>query len=147
MNLLLAVDPGGTTGFSWGSLDTGTFIEAGQLPPYEFCQMAHKKADSLRGNLSIVCERFTITARTLKVSRGGSYDALEVIGVLRYMSLGYCGRDLTFQQPADVMKLFDDERLRRLGWYQKGQGHANDSIRHLAYFLARAGKLTIPTTS
>ena len=37
-------------------------------------------------------EKFTITQRTLKVSRGGSYDALEVIGVCRYPSKLYCDK-------------------------------------------------------
>lgn len=136
--LILAVDPGGTTGYSY--IDTLRLEEgpsSGQLPPQDFCGWAEVTAESWCEELTIVCERFTISARTLKVSRAGSYDAIEVIGVLRYLSKKYCGRDLEMSAPSEVMNLFPDKKLKDLGWYVPGQGHANDSLRHLARACAK----------
>lgn len=140
----LAVDPGGTTGYSVANTDTGELLIAGQRNPFDFQEWLHFQADRLGTELTIVCERFTITQRTLKVSRGGSYDALEVIGTLRYFSLLRGGRDLAFQQPAEVMQLVSDARLKAMGWYQKALPHANDSLRHLAVWLAHRGVIDLP---
>lgn len=139
---ILAVDPGGTTGYSYAIDDV--LVDAGQLPPYEFQAYAESFTTQWRADLTLICERFTITQRTIKSSRGGSVEALEIIGCLRYFSLRDCGRDLIHQSPSDVMNLYTDEKLRMLGWYRKGQGHSNDSLRHLAYYLTQQGKLRVP---
>lgn len=142
--LIIAVDPGGTTGYSYITVQDGVFDapapKSGQLPPQEFCQWLDRTVSSfIHGGwkVTIVVERFTISARTLKVSRAGSYDALEVIGVCRYVSLRDCGRDLEMSAPSEVMNLFPDKKLKELGWYVPGQGHANDSLRHLARACAK----------
>lgn len=140
----LAVDPGGTTGFSVADSDTGELLIAAQKEPFDFQQWLQFQAERLGDKLTVVCERFTITQRTLKVSRGGSYDALEVIGTLRYFSLRHCGRDLAFQQPAEVMQLVTDSRLKAMGWYQKALPHSNDSLRHLAVWLAHRRVIDLP---
>jgi hypothetical protein len=140
---VLAVDPGGTTGYSIAL--NGEFTEAGQLPPLEFQTYAHEFAENWGPQLTIVCERFTISGRTLKVSRAGSMSAIEVIGCLRYFSETYCDRDLLLQSPDDAMGLYTDAKLKLLGWWQPGKGHANDSLRHLAYYLTKIGAIKVPT--
>lgn len=141
-NLIVAVDPGGTTGFSFveysdeiGGLATEP--QGGQLTPQEFCVWLEGLTMQWGSLLHLVVERFTISNRTLKVSRAGSYDALEVIGVCRYLSLRDCKRDLEMSQPSTVMSLFPDKWLKERGWYIPGKGHANDSLRHLARACAR----------
>lgn len=141
---LLAVDPGGTTGFSVANIMTGELILCGQQPPHKFERWVEFYAREMRDQLTIICERFTISQRTLKSSRAGSYDALYVIGALRYFSVEHCGRELHFQQPVEAMNLFTDERLKAMGWYQKAFGHANDSLRHLAFWLAQQGVIKVP---
>lgn len=143
--ILIAVDPGGTTGHSH-TLTDGINPIAGQLPPQEFCRWAEEMTGRYGRELTIICEKFTISQRTLKVSRGGSYDALEVIGVLRYLSKRDCGRDLEMQQPAEVMAMFPDAWLRERGWYIPGQQHANDSLRHLARALAKRKLIRVSHT-
>lgn len=146
MPLILAVDPGGTTGYSYIHQDA---IEdgptAGQMSPQEFMDWTYHVAENWRKQLTIVCERFTISGRTLKVSKAGSYDALEVIGFLRWASKHYCGRDLEMSSPSDVMSLFPDKKLKALGWYQPGLGHANDSLRHLARACAKRHLIRVGT--
>jgi hypothetical protein len=141
--MIVAIDPGGTTGFS-GATDDGLLVFADQLPPFEFQEWLYAYATALGPLLHLVVERFTITQRTIKLSRAGSYDAIEVIGHARWVSHHFCDRDITMQQPADVMNLFPDARLKALGWHQKGRPHANDSLRHLAWYLAQAKVLKIP---
>lgn len=141
-NLIVAVDPGGTTGFSFVEYDDETMElvsepQGGQFEPQEFYEWLAPLTVSWGFLLHLVVERFTISNRTLKVSRAGSYDALEVIGVCRYLSKRDCGRDLEMSQPATVMNLFPDKWLKERGWYIPGKGHANDSLRHLAKACAK----------
>lgn len=159
--LYVAVDPGGTTGFSLaeareipalavpgterGPSSWSVSLPPGgdQLPPQEFGQWLEQTTTTWREELTLIVEKFTISQRTLKVSRGGSYDALEVIGICRYLSLRDCGRDLEMSQPSEVMQLFPDTWLRERGWYPKGQPHAADSMRHLARALAKRGLIRV----
>jgi hypothetical protein len=138
--LIVTVDPGGTTGYACASIRGEEALLPpvhGQLPPQEFCAWLEGVAGSWGERLTIVVEKFTISQRTLRVSRGGSYDAIEVTGVCRYLSRRTCHRDIETQQPAEVMRLFPDSWLRDHGWYVTGQGHANDALRHLALYLAK----------
>jgi len=144
--MLLTVDPGGTTGFAWVNDAEDELVPiAEQLPPQQFLVWADMLADLWGEDLTIVVERFTITNRTLKVTRAGSYDAIEVIGTLRYFSKRSCHRDIELQQPADVMRLFTDDWLRARGWFARGMPHANDALRHCAYRLAKAGRIRVTT--
>lgn len=141
-NLIVAVDPGGTTGFSFVEYDDDDMVlttdpVGAQLEPQEFTGWLEEQTKSWGFLLHLVVERFTISNRTLKVSRAGSYDALEVIGNCRYLSKRDCGRDLEMSQPSTVMSLFPDKWLKERGWYIPGKGHANDSLRHLARACAR----------
>ena len=146
MTYIIAVDPGGTTGMALGRHHEDEFkvVDARQFAPFDFCCWAEVWLSTETGpvdeDIRVACERFTITERTLKVSR--QYDALEQIGVLRFLCQRY-GRTFEFQQPADVMRLFPDRWLKERGWYVPGQGHANDALRHLAYRAARLGLIRI----
>ncbi len=137
--LIIAVDPGTTTGYAYLAPEAkleGPFT--GQMEPQEFCEFVHDLAeDFIEEDIIIVCERFTIGERTQKVAKAGSYDALDVIGGLRYISKRYLKRDLEMQTPAEVMSLFPDRWLKERDWYTRGKPHANDATRHLAYYLAR----------
>lgn len=140
----LTVDPGSTTGFAVADTETGELLLCGQQPPFPFQQWVHFHANRLGPALTLVCERFTISQRTLKSSRAGSYDALYIIGTLRYLCEFYTGREMPFQQPVEAMNLFTDERLKAMGWYQKAFGHANDSLRHMGLWLAHRGVIKVP---
>lgn len=141
---VLAVDPGTATGFSVGNPENGELILCGQQPPHTFELWAEWYASQMGGRLTIVCERFTISQRTLKSSRDGSYDALYIIGTLQFLCRKYTERELHFQQPVEAMNLITDDRLKAMGWYQKSFGHANDALRHLAFYLAQQGAIKLP---
>lgn len=146
--MILAVDPGGTCGFAYTYCDeiddsTTCLPFAEQLPPQEFLVWAHSSVGDLTvvPDLELVVEKFTITQRTL--TNSPQHDAIEVIGALRYLMRAYREAELVMQQPAEVMRLFSDTRLKELGWYRPGKVHANDALRHLGYRLAKRGLLEL----
>jgi hypothetical protein len=79
-------------------------------------------------------ERYVITTRTPKLSRQPA--AMEIIGVVKEVCEVH---DLNYhlQMKSEVIKLGSDTKLRKLGWYSSGQGHANDAARHALTALAR----------
>lgn len=144
--MVLTVDPGTTTGYAFIA-STEDAPHTYQGPPHEFLLWADMLADVWGNRLTIICERFTITTRTMKVTRDGAHDAMETIGALRYFSKRSCGKDVVFQQPADVMRLFTDDWLRDRHWYVPGMPHGNDALRHMAYHLAQMGRIKVRRTN
>lgn len=136
---ILALDPGKTTGTAYHDTETGD-VEFRQLNFDDTCQYAGTLTAKHGESLLIVAESFIITANTAKNSQAPW--SLELIGVARFFSRFYCGRDLRLQSPASAKRFSSDERLRMLGWYNKGMGHANDAARHLLLLEATRGYLT-----
>lgn len=131
MRWILAVDPGGNTGFAFQYAELYTPMEAGQLPVENFLDWARDLL-STRENWLVVCERFTITAKTATLSAGGSHDALDAIGVLKYLCRWH-GHQFEFQTPGQAKRFVPDAQLRALGLWKPGQDHARDAIRHLVF--------------
>lgn len=83
----------------------------------------------------VVCERYTIGGRTVKMSR--QPRALEVIGVVRDM----CHRlnvPFVLQNPSDAKKFGNPERLKDIGWWKVGDvdDDANSAAAHVLLGLA-----------
>jgi len=147
MRYILSVDPGKVSGISllsWsGSED--------ELPEKHFSIEANEESYSssidiaLNGwkrydSFMVVCERFVITAQTVKNSQAPF--SLEQIGVLKHLcrSNGYKAEDIGFQSPVDAKTMFPNEALKKIGtWHKGGEGHANDAIRHALLKLAKTG--------
>ena len=128
------------TGYAYITLINGKYVDApvaGQVECYPFCVFLEGLCLTWTDRLTIVSERFTISERTIRASRDGVHDALDTIGVLRYMSRRHTGKEVKFQQPDAVMALLTDEKLKAKGWYKPGQDHANDALRHMGWALAR----------
>lgn len=131
--MILAVDPGKTTG--WALSDTGYF-ESGQddFDTFVARTLEWFVTETVK---DVVVERYTVTAETLRKSR--QTDALEVIGWLRgHASL----RDVSFtlQAPGDAKRFSTDARLEELGWLRRplaAWDHANDGARHLLLYAVK----------
>ena len=132
---ILAIDPGGTTGWALADEDHLDLVTSGQAAQFEFCQMAEEHAaGSFRAPVDvIVCESYTVTPATIKLTR--EYAALEIIGTLRYLAQRD-KRKFKLQTPAAAKRFMTDARLRNLGWWQPGKDHARDALRHLGLYLA-----------
>lgn len=142
---ILAVDPGGTTGLAYWARDGETYRFEGE--PGER-QHKDQMLEDIQGwahrfghGLTIVCETYTITARTAKLSQ--QLDPLKIIGTLEYFVHMLSCR-LVMQTPADAKRFSTDARLKAAGmWHPTKGGHANDANRHLFMYLVKHGLINI----
>ncbi len=146
MKYVLSIDPGKATGvalLSWDETDAGpNLLIAKELQPEEFAVPVETILNSYRGtgSLTVVCERFTINAQTVRNSQAPY--SLEQIGVLKHLCRTnmYDPEKIVFQSPADAKAMFPNEALRKVEtWFVGGEGHANDAIRHALLRLVKTG--------
>lgn len=135
MSAILAVDPGKCTGY-FADLPEPDLPELSQRVALQFCEDAVMWARKYGDQLTIVYEKFTITAQTLRKAR--EYHAIEVIGVLKYAAFLH-GCRLVEQTPGDAKKFATDARLRKVGLWVPGKDHARDAARHWLLFNVREG--------
>jgi hypothetical protein len=146
VTVVLAVDPGGTSGWAMATLDgtaktvRQTLIFGEHNPSAmadwlrTFCRNATMPNAEHR---VLVMERFTITPQTGKLS--AQYDALELIGLGRYLAEWHDVEfDLT-QAPGDAKAFAKNESLRNWGVWVPVQEHARDAVRHLCLAAAKRG--------
>lgn len=145
MRLVIAVDPGKTTGFAVITYDTApTLISSSELSQFEFADVLAQTLSSIGNHgadsVDVVCERFVINAQTVKNSQAPF--SLEQIGILKYLVYknNLDPEKIYFQSPSDAKKLFPNEALKKLGmWHKGGGGHALDAMRHGLLRLAKTG--------
>lgn len=147
---LLALDPGETTGWSiWDSHDNASRYEmhsCGQLPTWDKEAQAGTMfpiIPAVQGFAKFI-EGLDIDQVIMEVYRVYEWKAdshswsdvptLRIIGVIETIlhqhNIPY------WFQTAQVAKNFaTDDRLKEWGFYQRGQRHSRDSMRHALYFL------------
>ncbi len=138
--VIVAVDPGGTTGLALWSRTVGLSLRELDDPAHAVDWLA-----DIAGQIDygiFVVERYIITPATAKMSQ--QHDALEIIGAIKYLVRKH-GHDLVMQTPAEAKKFSTDAKLKNIGWYQPGQGHARDASRHALLFLAKQGIIDLHT--
>lgn len=131
--ILLVQDPGKTTGLVTYVPSTKSF-NTHELDFENTARTILTAAATHRERLVIISESFRITVQTAKNTQAPW--SLELIGAARMCSMLYCGRDIVLQDPAAAKRFASDARLRAMGWYSRGRGHANDAARHLLLFTA-----------
>lgn len=139
MTYLLAVDPGMMTG--WAALIDGEFT-SGEMSMDDFLDWGRHDFALENPNGSgeetpseIVSESYIITQSTLRKSRGENWS-LEQIGVLRFLA-GSWRIPFSTQSPSDAKSFSGDDKLKKLEWYARGKGHANDAARHLLLYCIK----------
>jgi hypothetical protein len=97
------------------------------------------RLEIMEGLDTLVCESFIISAGTIKKTRGGSQQTIEIIGALRWIAHKR-GTPFVLQSPGDS-SMFDKnwKKLRRIGWYTPGDDHARSATRHLLLYLVKNG--------
>lgn len=139
--VIIAIDPGKTTGCAVLS-DDGTF-KAYEYNFDDTCRTLISAATTYGADLELVSESFIITVNTAKNS--AAPWSLELIGVARMVSHLYTGKELVLQPPVNAKRFSSNDRLKRMGWWTPGKGHANDAARHLLYRRASTGGLPVET--
>lgn len=143
---IYALDPGLKTGACVFTLEEGGEPEL----VWHAEQDVHEVIPTLRSimnaypTLEVVVEQFVITSQTAKKSPQGW--SLEIIGTVKQTmrDFGRSEKDIYFQKPADVMNLFPNTALKKLGyWHKGGKDHANDAIRHGLSYMAGNGWMPV----
>lgn len=131
---VLAVDPGLVTGFAFWDGDTANTSEStnGLLGAMPVIMMCLPEIDVL------VVEKFTINARTFKLSP--QLDALYIIGNCIWLAHKRKKR-LILQSPSE-RGFITSVKLAKLGWNLASQDDAKSAAQHLALFLYREGVLS-----
>lgn len=137
---VIGVDPGGTTGIALWSRQQGLTMREID----DAAAAADWLADMARSipKATFVVERYIITPATAKMSQ--QHDALEIIGALKYVARKY-GHGVVMQSPSEAKTFSTDTKLKNVGWYKPGQGHARDASRHVMVYLAKQGLIDLHT--
>lgn len=147
MKYALSVDPGKISGvalLSWTTQESDLpKLEASyEVDDKMFAETINRSLENWYkdGTFLVVCERFTITAQTVKNSQAPY--SLEQIGVLKHLCrvAEYPVDNISFQPPVDAKNMFPNDALKKIGtWHKGGEGHANDAIRHALLKLTKSG--------
>jgi hypothetical protein len=132
-SLLLAVDPGVTTGVAMWEQGANVYM-AEIEDQLRFCDLAERALRIQYRDMVVVCESFRVTMETAKKSQQPA--SLEIIGCLRWLCHTY-GAEFVLQTPADAKAFSTDEKLKKADLYRPGQGHANDAARHAYLWLSK----------
>lgn len=131
---LLCFDPGQTTG--WALFENSKLIKCGQLATYPVknCIVSLTKFINEIAPDYVVIEEYRVYAHKAEDHAQNDMHTSRLIGALEYYlvitSIGYEMRG------AGLAKGFaTDEKLRDWNFWQVGERHARDAIRHGVYFL------------
>jgi len=136
MKRVVALDPGGTTG--WASLTVvggEDMWEEGQIGPdaHHFELWDFLKEESvLHHDMTIVCESFEF--RQNKQRNNINLMSREYIGVIRLFGVLF-DIPVVFQTAGTGKGFVSDDKLKVMGLYKPGQRHSNDAKRHLIYYV------------
>ena len=128
---VLSLDPGGTTGgavIHYGPNSAPYIVEAFQIPSGLEGFLAWH-ADFKTQIDEIACEDFVLRPSV----KFPDLSPVRIIGALEAI-YHRTTIPITYQSPS-IKPLCSDEVLKRIGFYQKGKGHANDAIRHAIIYL------------
>lgn len=154
---VIAVDPGGTTGWSVMCVEPDCLADpeisvlasivhwaSGQVDGEENAQ-AHALVTLIASwpHAAVVCENFTL--RTFKQSRE-LLSPVRITSKLDYVmnrgleDVAPAGRRIWLQEPSMAKGTATDDRLKDWGLYRRvgGEEHARDATRHAITFLRRA---------
>ncbi len=127
---VLVIDPGGTTGLAqWEPTDSRpTFSES--TDRFGLYRVVRAWRPSV-----VVCESFIPRPGALS----SQPEALRIIGYLE----GWAeenGAEFVLQSPSQAKSFGTAAKLKAVGWWPKGLGHAQDAARHLLVFLCTASR-------
>lgn len=142
---VLALDPGGTTG--WAFFDPKSVsVFCGQLLG-EHHKMLWNHIEEWAPEL-IVCESFQFRQFEGFDKSKVVLDSVEYIGILKLHEQMY-HTPLVFQTASTAKHFVADMKLQRMDWYKRTAGmvHARDALRHLLYHLVVTEKIREPITN
>lgn len=136
---ILALDPGKVTGLALIQPWTSDYVFTAELEVDEVVSVFQSIRDHVgAAYLEVVMEAFTISERTLTLSR--ELDALDLIGYVK-LSCRTLGIPFKLQPVQKDSGFASDSKLKALDWYEKTKdGHKNDALRHLLIYMIQNHK-------
>jgi len=128
----IAFDPGGTTGYAVFS-NSPHDIAAGD---FNYFDLVDRLITEVEPNI-IVVEAFRLYPWKAKHKTWSSFPEVEVIGAIKHTC--YLKGIALIEQGPDHKQLFDDNKLRRLGFWTGLSKHARDACRHALYYMTVGG--------
>lgn len=125
--IIIAIDPGGTTGVAVWSQTEGLTVQAqidDRYAVYEWLDNWNLP------NIIIVVEDF----KPRKGALSYQPDALRIIGYAEGLA-HLRGWGFKLQTPADAKTFSTNDKLRKVGFYRPNMDHARDAARHLLLYL------------
>jgi hypothetical protein len=147
---VLWVDPGKMTGVAFYQTKPWTenwdyqalpYFAADEKPFGPACRDIESMCAAWTGRLAFGWERFDINSETHKKTRGGTTDAMHIIGVCRYLAARYGCQQLPEAAQHTPDKL-EQEQLKKLGWWVPGKDDAQSAAAHMLRWLVRSNELT-----
>lgn len=133
--LIVGVDPGLACGFA--VLDGDDFYSMDLTPEFACDELARQLQ---RGKDTVVAvEMYIPKGNTGKMTRQN--DALEIIGVSRYLARTLGARAFLLQGTSDAQTACKPAVLRRMGWYAKGKDHCNKAAAQVGLALMKMAPL------
>ncbi len=144
---LLALDPGGTTGWakvtnrytSEGFDPHHLVFSSGQVGPHEHHKELYKLMHT-HDCVTVICESFEFRQMGEDTKKKVELISREYIGVAK-LWCDQWDRDIVFQTASTAKALIPDKgpeadrKLKQLGLYVPGQKHARDAYRHLIRYM------------
>ncbi len=126
--MLLALDPGKTTGWASYSPEDAAYLR-GEVQPDEIWKLLEDTHATINETITkLIVERFVHRSK-FKVD----LTPVEVIGVVKEWAR-QTETMIIWQQPSQAKHFFTNDRLKERGVYLAGKPHANDALRHLLYY-------------
>ena len=149
--MIVALDPGGTTGVVAFNPTLFKSDPAGYIPYIAHIgpEPHHMQLYDFLASVSptaVVYESFEYRNRA---RAGLVLDSKEYIGVTKLYAEQFSESCKIAEQSASQAKGFipdkgpmKDEAIKRLGWYFPGKKHGMDAVRHLIYYLVNSNRVS-----
>jgi hypothetical protein len=132
---LLCLDPGETTG--WSIFHEGKLIDWGQSKTVEDGNIIWNEIQMLFLHSQpshILCEDYRIYQHKLDRHSFSPVLTLRIIGGIDLLA-NQTHISINYQMASQAKGFVTDDKLKLWNFWQSGQRHARDSIRHACYFL------------
>ncbi len=134
--IILALDPGETTGYVIFDGSNSKILEEGQIKTWPI-ESAIPALDYLFNTYKpsiLVFESYQVYEWKKDEHSWSQIPTVQLIGCIKTLSIQNKISYIT--QTAQIAKSFcTDEKLQQWGFYIKGKKHARDAIRHGCYYL------------
>jgi hypothetical protein len=151
MKRIVALDPGGTTGWAMWQDTPMKFdppldhFTCGQIGPQEHHEDLYAHLEFLQtSEFILICETFEFRQQDVEIRMGINLMSREYIGVAKLFAAQRMSSPVVLQSPGLAKSFIPDKKkngmeanakLKAMGLYVPGSPHAMDAMRHLIYYM------------